>query len=58
MLTLLLGSGGAPEGVIAAVALKCLGGELQGKLLPQNEEEIERCKQMGVESILFFSWKI
>ena len=46
---LLLGSGGAPEGVLAAVALKCLGGELQGKLLPQNEEEIERCKQMGVE---------
>jgi fructose-1,6-bisphosphatase II len=46
---LLLGSGGAPEGVLAAVALKCLGGELQGKLLPQNEEEIERCKKMGVE---------
>ena len=35
--------------LLAAVALKCLGGELQGKLLPQNEEEIERCKQMGVE---------
>ncbi|MEE6451512.1 class II fructose-bisphosphatase [Gottfriedia acidiceleris] len=46
---ILFGSGGAPEGVIAAVALKCLGGELQGKLLPQNEEEIERCKRMGIE---------
>ncbi|MFB7138302.1 MULTISPECIES: class II fructose-bisphosphatase [unclassified Bacillus (in: firmicutes)] len=46
---ILFGSGGAPEGVIAAVALKCLGGELQGKLLPQNEEEIERCKHMGIE---------
>src|SRR3954468_7205136 len=46
---LLLGSGGAPEGVLAAVALKCLGGELQGKLLPQNDEERERCKQMGVD---------
>ncbi|PGS52736.1 class II fructose-bisphosphatase [Bacillus sp. AFS041924] len=46
---ILFGSGGAPEGVIAAVALKCLGGELQGKLLPQNEEEIERCKLMGIE---------
>lgn len=46
---ILFGSGGAPEGVIAAVALKCLGGELQGKLLPQSEEEIERCKKMGVD---------
>ena len=46
---IMLGSGGAPEGVIAAVALKCLGGELQGKLLPQNEEELERCKKMGIE---------
>ncbi|WP_428910122.1 class II fructose-bisphosphatase [Niallia sp. Krafla_26] len=46
---ILLGSGGAPEGVLAAVALKCLGGELQGKLLPQSDEEIRRCKEMGVE---------
>lgn len=46
---LLLGSGGAPEGVLAAVALKCLGGELQGKLLPQNDQELERCKQMGLD---------
>ncbi|TCP23000.1 fructose-1,6-bisphosphatase II [Scopulibacillus darangshiensis] len=46
---LLLGSGGAPEGVLAAVALKCLGGELQGRLLPQNDEERERCKKMGIE---------
>jgi fructose-1,6-bisphosphatase II len=46
---ILLGSGGAPEGVIAAVALKCLGGELQGRLLPQSEEEIQRCIKMGVD---------
>jgi len=45
---ILFGSGGAPEGVLAAVALKCLGGEIQGKLLPQNEEEVERCKRMGL----------
>lgn len=45
---ILFGSGGAPEGVLAAVALKCLGGEIQGKLLPQSAEEIERCKQMGL----------
>lgn len=48
---ILFGSGGAPEGVIAAVALKCLGGEIQGKLLPQNEEELNRCKKMGIENI-------
>jgi len=46
---ILLGSGGAPEGVLAAVALKCLGGELQGRLLPADEAEIERCKKMGIE---------
>lgn len=48
---ILLGSGGAPEGVLAAVALKCLGGELQGKLLPQSEEELARCKKMGIDDI-------
>ncbi|MFS0783881.1 class II fructose-bisphosphatase [Bacillus sp. 1P06AnD] len=46
---ILLGSGGAPEGVIAAVALKCLGGELQGKLLPQNDAELDRCTRMGLD---------
>lgn len=47
---ILLGSGGAPEGVLAAAALKCLGGELQGKLLPQTEEERQRCVEMGSDS--------
>jgi fructose-1,6-bisphosphatase II len=46
---ILFGSGGAPEGVLAAVALKCLGGELIGKLMPQNEAELERCKGMGLD---------
>ncbi|QQE74247.1 class II fructose-bisphosphatase [Brevibacillus composti] len=45
---ILFGSGGAPEGVLAAVALKCMGGEIQGKLMPQSEEEVERCKRMGL----------
>jgi len=45
---MLLGVGGAPEGVLAAVALKCLGGEIQGQLLPSNDEEIARCKRMGI----------
>lgn len=48
---MLMGIGGAPEGVLAAVGLKCLGGELQGKLKPQNEAELERCKAMGIEDI-------
>lgn len=46
---ILFGIGGAPEGVLAAVALKCLGGEIQGKLHPQKDEEIERCKKMGID---------
>ena len=47
---LLVGSGGAPEGVLAAVGLKCLGGEIQGKLMPQSEEEIARCNKMGLDN--------
>lgn len=43
----LIGKGGAPEGVIAAAALKCLGGEMQGKLTPMSDEEVERCVNMG-----------
>lgn len=45
---ILVGTGGAPEGVISAVALKCLGGDFQAKLVPQNQEEFDRCVQMGL----------
>lgn len=45
----LMGTGGAPEGVLAAVAMKCLGGELQGKLAPVTEEQKRRCKEMGAD---------
>lgn len=45
---ILLGSGGAPEGVIAAVGLKCLGGDFQGRLKPVKDGEYERCLDMGV----------
>lgn len=48
---IMLGIGGAPEGVIAAAALKCMGGEFQGKLTPYTDEEIERCKKMGITDI-------
>jgi fructose-1,6-bisphosphatase class II len=45
---LLLGSGGAPEGVIAAAALRCLGGDMQGTLMFANDTEIERARKMGI----------
>ncbi|MBV7507836.1 class II fructose-bisphosphatase [Bacillus sp. sid0103] len=45
---ILVGTGGAPEGVIAATALKCLGGDFQAKLIPQDENELNRCIHMGI----------
>ena len=44
----LVGVGGAPEGVLAAAALRCLGGAIQGRLRFQNEEERERARKMGI----------
>ena len=46
---LFVGIGGAPEGVISAAALKALGGDMQARLVPMNEEEAARCKRMGLE---------
>lgn len=43
-----LGSGGAPEGVLAAAALRCIGGQMQGKLLFENQEQIDRARTMGI----------
>jgi fructose-1,6-bisphosphatase II len=48
---ILFGIGGAPEGVIAAAALQCLGGEFQGILKPRNQSEIERALKMGIDDI-------
>ncbi|MYL55363.1 class II fructose-bisphosphatase [Pontibacillus yanchengensis] len=45
---LFVGTGGAPEGVISAAAVKCLGGDMQARLVPQNEEEAQRCSDMGL----------
>ncbi|ULT56549.1 class II fructose-bisphosphatase [Neobacillus drentensis] len=45
---LLVGIGGAPEGVIAATALKCMGGDFQAILLPHDEAEFNRCVKMGI----------
>lgn len=44
----LMGIGAAPEGVIAAAALRCVGGEIQGRLKFRNDEERRRAKKMGV----------
>lgn len=46
---IMIGIGGAPEGVIAAAGLKCLGGQFQGRLVPFEEEERLRCIKMGVD---------
>lgn len=48
---ILFGIGGAPEGVITAAALQCMGGEFQGILKPRNQSEIERALKMGVDDI-------
>ena len=45
----LFGTGGAPEGVIAAAALRCVGGDLQGRLRFRNDEERARATRMGVK---------
>lgn len=44
---MVLGIGGAPEGVLAAAAVKCMGGDMQGKLAPENDEQVTRAEAMG-----------
>jgi fructose-1,6-bisphosphatase II len=48
---ILFGSGGAPEGVLSAAALKCLGGEMQGRLLPEDDAQLARCREMGIDDV-------
>lgn len=48
---LLLGVGGAPEGVLTAAALKCLGGDFQGRLQFRSEDERKRAQGMGVKEL-------
>jgi len=45
---LYIGQGGAPEGVLAAAALKCVGGQMQGRLFFRNDDERARAKRVGV----------
>nr|WP_314260337.1 class II fructose-bisphosphatase [uncultured Devosia sp.] len=44
-----LGSGGAPEGVLAAAALRCIGGQMQGKLILDTPDKRLRAREMGIE---------
>ncbi|MDN5569485.1 MAG: fructose-bisphosphatase class II, partial [Paracoccus sp. (in: a-proteobacteria)] len=46
-----MGSGGAPEGVLAAAALKCMGGQMWGRLLFRNDDEIGRARKAGITDL-------
>ena len=46
-----VGSGGSPEGVLAAAALRCIGGKIYGKLLFSNENEKNRASKMGIKDL-------
>jgi len=46
---MVVGAGGAPEGVITAAAIKCVGGEIQARLAPKDDNQRTRCEKMGVD---------
>jgi len=46
-----VGQGGAPEGVLAAAALRCVGGQMQGRLVFRNDDEIGRARRWGIEDL-------
>jgi fructose-1,6-bisphosphatase II / sedoheptulose-1,7-bisphosphatase len=46
-----MGSGGAPEGVLAAAALRCVGGQFKGRLLFRNDDERSRARKWGIEDL-------
>lgn len=46
-----MGSGGAPEGVLAAAALRCIGGQFQGRLLFRNDDEKGRAHRLGIKDL-------
>ena len=48
---LYMGSGGAPEGVLAAAALRCVGGQFKGRLLFRNDDERARARKWGIEDL-------
>ena len=46
-----MGTGGAPEGVLAAAALRCIGGQMEGRLLFRNDDEIGRARRWGIDDL-------
>ena len=46
-----IGTGGAPEGVLAAAALRCVGGQMQGKLVFRNDDEVARARRWGIDDL-------
>lgn len=46
-----MGQGGAPEGVLAAAALRCIGGQMQGRLVFRKDEEKERARRIGIQDL-------
>ncbi|MEM9393058.1 MAG: class II fructose-bisphosphatase [Pseudomonadota bacterium] len=46
-----MGAGGAPEGVLASAALKCMGGQMYGKLLFRNDDEVGRARKAGIDDL-------
>ncbi len=50
-LDVLIGIGGAPQGLLTAAALKCLGGDFQGILKPRNRTEVEKARELGINDV-------
>jgi fructose-1,6-bisphosphatase II / sedoheptulose-1,7-bisphosphatase len=48
---LYMGTGGAPEGVLAAAALRCVGGQMQGRLVFRNDDEVARARRWGIDDL-------
>lgn len=46
-----IGQGGAPEGVLAAAALRCIGGQMEGKLHFRNDDEVARARRVGIDNL-------
>ena len=46
-----MGQGGAPEGVLAAAALRCMGGQIWGRLVFRNEDEVSRARRAGIDNL-------
>ncbi|HVM96551.1 MAG TPA: class II fructose-bisphosphatase [Candidatus Acidoferrales bacterium] len=48
---MLIGTGGAPQGILTAAAIRCSGGDMQARLQPSNDEEASRCRAAGLQDV-------